>query len=233
VKAFGVSDPLEMIGRRLQTGLGSRVGPVIGVVRDFHSRGLQQAVEPLIMECFPNRYRCITLTIDTRNLQGVMAHVDRVWRENFPSVPLETFFLDEDFNRQYRSEEQLGKVAGTFTIMGLIVACLGLLGLASFTAARRTKEIGIRKALGASIPGVLLLLSRSTLRSVLVANALAWPLTWWLMSLWLNRFAARMPMRAWPFLLAGAGTLVLALLTVSVQSLRAASVNPSDSLRYE
>ena len=117
--------------------------------------------------------------------------------------------------------------------MGLIVACLGLLGLASFTAAQRTKEIGIRKVLGASIPTVLLMLSRSTLRSIVIANAVAWPLTWWLMTLWLDRFAVRKPINAWPFLLAGIGTLLMALLTVSVQSLRAALANPSDSLRYE
>ncbi|GAJ10194.1 unnamed protein product, partial [marine sediment metagenome] len=150
-----------------------------------------------------------------------------------PEVPLESFFLDADFNRQYREEERLGRVAGTFTVMGLCVACLGLLGLASFTAAQRTKEIGIRKVLGASVPGILLLLSRHYLKSILVANIIAWPLAWWAMDLWLNRFVTQMSIHIWPFLLAGAGTLLIALITVSVQSVRAAIANPSDSLRYE
>ena len=232
-KAFGIHDPLEALGRQLQTGLGGRTGPIIGVTRDFHYRGLQNAVEPLIMECFPNRFRCISLTLDTRSLKEGLTHVERIWHEKFPEVPLESFFLDADFNRQYRAEERLGRVAGTFTVMGLCVACLGLLGLASFTAAQRTKEIGIRKVLGASVPGILLLLSRHYLKSILVANAIAWPLTWWAMDLWLNRFATQMSIHIWPFLLAGAGTLLIALMTVSVQSFRAAIANPSDSLRYE
>jgi len=232
MKAFGVTTPLEMLGKRLKTGAGARIGPVLGVVADFHFKGLQSAVEPLVMEYFTPNLDMLTLELQTQDLHGVMAHAEQVWNHFYPEIPMDAFFLDADFDRLYRAEEALARVAGAFTVMGLIVACLGLLGLSAFTAAQRTREIGIRKALGASVGGLLVLLSKDYMRWIGIANLLAWPLVWLLMRRWLAAFAARVPVTPLPFVLAGAGTLIVAVLSVSVQSYRAAVVNPVKSLKH-
>lgn len=233
VKAFGLPGSEEAIGKRLRTGLGGREGPVIGVTRNFHYRGLQNKVDPLILEYFPVRFQYITLALNKDALDRAMAHVERTWKNFFPDVMLESYFIDEDFNRQYRSEERLGRVAGTFTLMGLIIACLGLLGLTSFMAEQRTKEIGIRKVVGATVPSIVLMLNREYIKWVLVANVISWPVAWFVMSQWLDNFATRMTITLWPFVLSGLGALAVALLTVSYQSVKAALANPVNSLRYE
>ena len=233
VKALGFASPEEILGHRLKTGAGGRIGPVLGVTRDFHYKGLQNEVEPLIMEYFTPVFRVLTLVVDTQNLDGVMDHVREVWNRTYPGVPLEAHFLDVEFDNLYQAEEQLGRVAGTFTLLGLLVACLGLVGLSAFTAAQRTKEIGIRKTLGASVSQVLALLSRDYVRWIFIANALAWPLAWLLMRRWLDSFATRGPLTPVPFVLTCLGTLVAALVAVGSQSLRAASMNPTRSLRQE
>ncbi|MCK5147603.1 ABC transporter permease [bacterium] len=233
MKALGISSAEAIVGKQLKTGAGGRIGPIIGVTTDFHFKGLQNAVEPLIMEYFTPQLRKISLTVNTMELGSVMDHIKKIWTGFFPETPLETYFLDADFDSLYIAEEQLGGVAGTFTVMGLIVACLGLLGLSAFTAAQRTKEIGIRKTLGASISSILVLLCRDYVRWILVANILVGPLAWVLMRHWLQDFAVRAPITIIPFVLTGVGTLVAALFAVSIQSYRAAVVNPTRSLKQE
>lgn len=233
VKAFRFHQPYEALGKRLNTGCGGREGMIIGVTKDFHYRGLQSAVEPLIMECFPARFQCLTLSLNTEKLDASIHHVTKTWEQFYPDVPLESYFLDAFFDREYRAEERLGKNVGVFTGMGLIIACLGLLGLASFTAEQRTKEIGIRKTVGAPTYRIVLMLSREYAKWVLAANIVAWPMAWFLMNRWLSSFATRTPIRLWIFILSGFAALVVAIVTVGAQSIKAALANPVKCLKYE
>jgi putative ABC transport system permease protein len=233
VTAFGWSSSEEALGKRLRTGLGGRVNPIIGVTKNFHYRGLQSEVEPLVMEFLPEMFRYVTLSIDISNLKETLASMESQWKSMYPNNPFEYFFLDTDFDQQYRSDEQVGKIFSIFTVLGLFIACLGLLGLASFTAESRTKEIGIRKVFGASIAGIVIMLSKKFTRWVLLANVIAWPLAYYIMSRWLKNFAYRTDINILIFVLSGLLVLAIALLTVSFQSIRAALANPVDSLRYE
>ncbi|MGD2246139.1 MAG: ABC transporter permease [Candidatus Aminicenantes bacterium] len=233
VKAFGWASPEEALGKRFRTGHGGRINPIIGVTKDFHYRGLQTGVEPLVMEYLPWTYRYVTLSIDTSNLKETMAFVESQWKTLFPENPFESFFLDTDFDRQYRTDEQIGTIFSIFTVLGLFIACLGLFGLASFSAERRTKEIGIRKVLGASVPGIVVLLSKQFTKWVIIANCIAWPLAYYFMFKWLKNFAYSARIDILTFIFSGLIVLFIALVTVSLQTVRAATANPVDSLRYE
>lgn len=233
VKAFGWASAEEALGKELRTGYGGRVNPIIGVTKDFHYRGLQTRIEPLVMEYMPEMFGYITLSFNTERLGETMAFAESTWKSLFPKNPFESFFLDTDFDSQYRAEEISGRIFGIFTLLGLFIACLGLLGLASYAAESRTKEIGIRKVLGASVPGIVVMLARQFAKYVLLANLLAWPAAYFLMREWLKIFAYRTNIDAAAFFLTGVAVLIVALLTVSVQSIRAAGANPTSSLRHE
>jgi putative ABC transport system permease protein len=233
VKAFGWSRPEEALGKRLQTGNGGRVLPIIGVTKDFHYRGLQAPVEPLAMEFNPDMLYSLTLQVDTTDVRSALGFVEKRWKELFPGRPFESFFLDDDFNRQYEADERVGRIFGIFMILGLAIACLGLFGLASFTAASRTREIGIRKVLGASTSRIAILLSGQFAVWVLAANLLAWPAAYLFIRQWLRGYATRITPGPATFILSAAAVLALALLTTSVQTVRAALANPADSLRHE
>jgi putative ABC transport system permease protein len=233
VTAFGWSSAEEAIGKRLKTGFGGRVNSIIGVTKNFHYRGLQTKVEPLVMEYNPQLFRYLTLSVDISDIKDSMTIIESQWKSLYPNHPFESFFLDTDFDQQYRSDEQVGKIFGIFTVLGLFIACLGLLGLASFTTESRTKEIGIRKVLGASVPGIVIMLSKQFTKWVLLANIVAWPAAYYFMSEWLQNFAYRTNIHFMIFVLSGFLVLAVALLTVNFQSIRAATSNPADSLRYE
>jgi putative ABC transport system permease protein len=233
VRAFGWTSPKEALGKRLRTGHGGRVNPIIGVTKNFHYRGLQTEVEPLVMEYLPWIFRYITLSVDISDLNGTMAFVESQWKTLFPENPFESFFLDADFDRQYSSDKQVGRIFGVFTVLGLFIACLGLFGLASFTAESRTKEIGIRKVLGASVSGIVVMLSRQYAKWVLIANIIAWPFAYYFLSKWLENFAHSSKINIFLFIMSGFFVLFIALLTVSFQTVKAALSNPADSLRYE
>jgi len=157
----------------------------------------------------------------------------KTWQMFAPNHPFEYSFLDEEFENWYRTEQRLEKIFSYFTFLAIFISCLGLLGLASFTAERRTKEIGVRKVLGASVAGIVRLLTTTFIKWVLLANIIAWPIAWYAMNKWLQNFAYRINMTWWMFVLAGTLALTIALLTVSYQAVRAAMANPVESLRYE
>jgi putative ABC transport system permease protein len=167
------------------------------------------------------------------DLPGALQRLSQAWERVSPQFPMDTAFLDESFDRLYRSELRMGTLFGAFTILAIVIACLGLLGLASFMAERRTKEIGIRKVLGATASGIVLLLSREFVLLVLAANLLAWPAAWYAMSRWLQNYAYHAPLSVLVFVAAGLSALVIALLTVSFQAFRAAAADPVNSIRYE
>jgi putative ABC transport system permease protein len=232
VRHWGFASPKDIVGLRAAWG-GWKLGNIVGVVRDFHHRPLQFEVEPLVMHVRPLVFHYMYVRIAPGHRAETLAGLEKVWRRLMPSKPFEYFFLDDEFARYYRSEERLGQLLGFFALVTVFVACLGLLGLASFTAEKRTREIGIRKVLGSSVAEVVLLLSKELTLLVIVANVIAWPVAWVLMRNWLQGFAYRTDLHLWSFLLGGLAALLIAWLTVSYQALKAALIAPAEALHYE
>ncbi len=236
VKLLGWASAEKALGQKLVVGPEDNVETVIGVIRDFHFQGLQSVIEPLVMDCVGSQWfhlSIITLNVYTSDLKEVLVFAEKTWNKLFPGRPFEYSFLDEDFNRLYIAEVVRSRIFGLFALLGLFVASLGLLGLSSFAAEQRTKEIGIRKVLGASVSGIVLMLSREFTKWVLIANAVAFPVVYFVMSQWLQNFAYRTSIALWIFILSALLTFVLALITVFFQAIKAATANPVDSLRYE
>jgi putative ABC transport system permease protein len=209
------------------------IGTIIGVTQDFHYKGLQTKVEPLVLQWRPSYFSYLSLTVRTENLPETLSFVEKKWNELQLGRLFTYFFLDEDFDRHYRSEERLGRLFAVLTFLAVCLSCLGLAGLASFSAEQRTKEIGIRKILGASASNILILLVAEFTKWVFVASILAWPLAYFVTHEWLQGFAYRTNMSVWVFGLSAAFALLIALMAVGYQSLKAAIANPVDSLRYE
>ncbi len=212
---------------------------VIGVVKDFHFASLREEIGPVVIrlrrppsEASYASYGEVVVRFRPGQTATVLSHLREQWTR-FSDEPLEYEFLDEQFAAMYRTERRLGQVFGAFAFVAVLIACLGLFGLAAFTAEQRTKEIGIRKVLGASVGSIVALLSKDFAKLVLVAFVVAAPVAWWAMSRWLEDFAYRITLSLWLFLAAGAVALLIALLTVSTQALRAATANPTDALRSE
>jgi putative ABC transport system permease protein len=175
----------------------------------------------------------LIVSTDSRDYKSLLAQIQVLWNKDVPSVPFEYTFLDDEVNKQYETETTLSSIINSFTGMAVLISCLGLFGLAAFSAERRTKEIGIRKVLGATVTSIVRLLSREFLQLILVALLLAIPIAWWATYKWLQGFAYRVPLNWWMFALAGAVAICIALLTVSFQAIRAALANPIRSLRSE
>jgi putative ABC transport system permease protein len=209
-------------------------GKVIGVVRNFHFKSLNTRVEPLVLRLLkPQPYSYMFIKVRGDNVIESIKYLEKTWREIATVFPFEYQFLDEYYDRTYRAEQRMGKLFNAFTTLAIFIACLGLLGLASFLAEQRTKEIGIRKVLGASVSNIILLLSREFVLLVAISNVLAWPLAFYFMNKWLENYAYHASINMIYFLASALAALGIALLTVSYQAFRAASSDPIDSLRYE
>jgi putative ABC transport system permease protein len=206
---------------------------VIGVVRDYHLRSLHHKIMPLYIDNDPSNFLYISIKIKPDNVSKTLHFLRKKWAEIAPAQTFDYFFLDESFDLHYQADEKLVVIFSHFTFLAIFVACLGLFGLASFTAEQRTKEIGIRKALGASVSGIILLLSKQFTKWVLVANIIAWPVAYVAMNHWLQNFAYRINIGLGIFILAAILALLIAMLTVGYQAIKAARANPVDSLRYE
>jgi len=205
---------------------------VIGVVKDFHFKSLHERIGPLVMFLGDNSGSLI-IKVKTKDIAGLLTSIKNQWTSFTAEVPLEYTFLDDRFAQTYRAEQKIGQILSIFAGLTIFVACLGLFGLATFTAEQRTKEIGIRKVLGASLPNIVSLLSKDFLKLVLLANIIAWPLAWYGMHQWLQDFEYRTNISWWVFALAGAAALLIALITISFQAIKAAIANPVRSLRSE
>jgi len=205
---------------------------IIGVVKDFNFNSLHEEVSPLAMR-WRKENGSIAVRIATKNIPGLIAQIENKWRAMAPSQPFNYTFMDQDFNKTYRSEQQTGGLFITFATLAIFIACLGLLGLAMFTAEQRTREIGIRKVLGASVGGILGLLTKDFLKLVVLSILVASPLAWWMMSKWLQDFAYRTSISWTVFAMATGAALVTAVATISVQALKSAMANPVKSLRTE
>ena len=237
VELLGWASPEQSLGQEVIVGMEENVNSIIGVIRDFHFQGLQTVIGPMVLEfAAPSNWsplEMISLNVNTNDLRETLSFAERTWNKQFPGRPFEYFFLDENFNRLYMTEEIRSRIFGVFALLGLFVACLGLLGLASFSAEQKTKEIGIRRVLGASVPGIVLMLSGEFTKWVVIANVIAWPIAYFVMSQWLQNFAYRSSIGLWIFFLSALLALILALATVSFQAFKSAIADPVDSLRYE
>ncbi len=223
----------DVLGARLS--MFGREGTIVGVLENFHFQPLDQKIGPLVLLPAPNANWLGNIVIRLRpgSAASAVAEIKAVWKRVVPSVPCEYAFLDEDFSRMYWREEQMGRLLGFFTALAVLIAGLGLFGLSSFIAGQRTREIGIRKVLGASGLNILLALSREFAQMVLLACVLAWPAAYVLARGWLDGFAYRMDLRLSPFLLAGLAAIGIALASVAYQSIKAARADPVKALRYE
>ncbi|GGM79384.1 ABC transporter permease [Dyadobacter beijingensis] len=231
VKLLGYSKPEEALGRRFRQW--GREGKIIGVIKDFHFRSLQEAIRPLTMRIEPGGSELVSMKIEGSRLKETVAEVEAKWKAAMPDRPFSYYFMDEFFDRQYRSEERFEKLFFNFAILAIFISCLGLLGLASHSTMQRTKEIGVRKVMGASIASIVGLLSRDFLKLVLIAFVVASPIAYFGMERWLEHFAYRTDIYWWIFAIAAALSAVIAFATVSFQSIRAAVMNPVKSLRSE
>jgi putative ABC transport system permease protein len=230
-KLFGYATPAEAIGRSYRQW--GREGVIIGVVKDFHFRSLQEDIKPLTMRIEPHDCEVISLKIAPGNFSGTLTAIEGKWRAIMPNRPFSYYFLDEFFDRQYRAEERFGKLFFNFALLAIIISCLGLLGLASYSALQRTREIGIRKVMGASVTDIVQLLSRDFLKLVLISFVIATPVAWYFMHKWLQVFAYRISIGWWIFAVSGIIALLIAIGTISYQALKAALADPIKSMRAE
>jgi putative ABC transport system permease protein len=230
-KMFGYASPQQAVGKRFsQFG---RDGKIIGVMQDFHFRSLQEQIQPLTVRIEPQACYLVAVKVAAGGLPATMKAIEEKWKSIIPYRPLIYYFLDEYFDKQYRVDERFGKLFLYFTVLAICISCMGLLGLSAYSAVQRTREVAVRKVLGASVSGIVHLLLRDFLLLVVLAFLVASPLTWWLMHGWLTDFAYRIRISWVDFLVAGLLTVVIALLTISVNAVRAAMANPVDSLRAE
>jgi putative ABC transport system permease protein len=230
-RQYGYANPADIIGKKFDQW--GRAGEVIGVVKDFNYISLHQTIEPLTLPFAASESRYVSLKVKSENIPQTISEVEKIWKRLVPHRPFMYSFLDDDFNRQYRSDFIFRRLFTTFSCLAILIACLGLLGLATYTAEQRNKEIGIRKVLGADVQTIVLLLSNDFIKLVLVAIIIATPVSWYAMNKWLDGFAYKMEIQTWMFALAGVIALSIAVFTISYQSIKSALVNPVNSLRSE
>jgi len=235
VKKLGLKNP---IGKRFIKEFGNakkgEFVTIIGVLKDYHFHSLHHKIMPMIIRNIAkDRGNYISVKLSPRNINSTLKNIEKKWKTFSGQQPFVYSFLDEDFNNLYQNEIKTGKILALFFALSIFISCLGLFGLSAFMAEQRTKEIGIRKVLGASIPGMVFLLTRETSKWVILGNLFAWPIAWYAMHKWLQNFAFRITIEWWFFALAGLMGLFIAILTVSYQSIKAATSNPVEALRYE
>jgi len=225
----GMDDP---VGKTFT--LWGKSGPIIGVVKDYHFKSLHATIEPLVLRMFRKEWnRYVIIRIRSVDVTGTLKAIEAAYEKFHSGYPFEFQFLDEALNALYSSDKRTGKVFRSFMFLAIFISCLGLFGLASFMGDQRAKEIGIRKVLGASVSGIFFLMLKEFVKWVLLASAISWPLSYYVMARWLENFAYRTNIALWVFLVSGILGLAVAVLTVSYQSLKASIANPVDSLRYE
>jgi putative ABC transport system permease protein len=238
LKRLGFASAEAAVGRTFKVSLGEERKAdvtVVGVIADLHLRSIHEAITPMLYYVAddPKSLYSILLRIDAAAAPAALAAIDRAWSEIIPEVPIQRAFVDDDFAALDEAEQERMKMFGAFALLAVFVACLGLFGLASFAADRRTREIGIRKVLGATHGNIVRLLLWQFSRPVLVANLLAWPVAWYFLASWLGNFPYRVALTPLPFLAAGLVALLVAWGTVFGHARRVASSEPVAALRYE
>jgi len=229
-RSFGYSDPAEIIGKRFEQW--GREGTIVGVVKDFNYLSLHQNVAPLTLR-YSQYGKYLSLKVKSANMQQAITNIEQKWSELAPHRPFLYSFLDESFNTQYEADFKFKNLFTIFSFLAILIACLGLLGLATYSAVQRTKEIGVRKVLGAEVSSIVTLLSKDFMKLVLIAILIATPFSWYAMNKWLNVYAYQIEISWWIFALSGGIALAIAVATVSFHAIKAAKANPVKSLRTE
>jgi putative ABC transport system permease protein len=230
-RSLGYTSPKDAVGRNFNQW--GKKGKIIGVLKDFHYHSLQQNIQPLVMRYEPWALGLISIKVSSENLPSTIKAIESKWNSVIPNRPFDYNFLDEFFDKQYRAEERFGNLFTNFAVLAIFISCLGLLGLASYSTIQRTKEIGVRKVLGASVSSIVNLLSVDFIKLVLIAFVIAAPIGWFGMNIWLRDFAYRTTITWWVFVAAGTSAIMIAFLTISFQAIKAAIANPVKSLRSE
>ncbi len=239
MRNLGWQNPEDVIGEPIDfitnTGSNDQSGEIIGVVKNFHFKSVHQEIEPLVFQLVPEHLSYIYIRIMEDQSADALEFLNKLWSKKFPEAEFNYFFLSDVLESQYNSEKRLKDKLLISTILAIFIACLGLLGLSVFITQQKTKEIGIRKVMGASIKSIVRLLSVNYLKWILFSTVLAWPISYWIMNKWLNGFSARIDLLSywWVFLLSGLFAALVSLLVVSVQTIKFASINPAKSLKYE
>jgi len=228
VQLMHMEDP---IGKSF--GYQQEEGIIIGVVKDFHFVPMNQRIKPLAIRLDLQGMRFISIKIDSQHIPQAIRSIEKKWKNLSPGFAYEYSFIDEEVEALYRSEKRLSRAVTLFTYIALFLASLGLFGVIMFSVERRVKEIGVRKVLGAGIIDIVALLSRDFMRLILLANLLALPIAYFLIHKWLQSFAYRIDLSIWVFIVSGIATLFISLLTISFHTIKAATANPVDTLRYE
>lgn len=231
LKQLGFASPKDAIGTKV--GMYPTDAEIVGVVKDFHFESLQKNISPLAMRVIPFTYRLLSVELSSGSLPKTVSDIQSKWKTLVPERPLEFSFLDETFNKQYEAQIKFGQVFGIFTVLAILIACFGLFGLSLFSVQQRTKEVGVRKVLGASVASITFTLGKDFIKLVFIAIVVGSPLAYFCMQSWLNHFAYRIAIHAWIFLAAGISVILIAFLTVSSQAVKAAIANPVKSLRTE
>ncbi len=206
---------------------------VIGIVRDYHHKSLKEVIDPMVFSILPRVGRYLSIKVSTSNLSGTLSYIEEKWNEYTPGLDFEYFFVDENFDSQYRSEEKLFTMFEYFAVLAILISGLGLFALAAYTAEQKTKEIGIRKVLGAKISELIIMLLRSSLSPVILASIITLPVVYYGLNMWLQNFAFKIEMNIWWYIISIVSLMLLSLVTTAYQTIKAAKANPVDSLRYE
>ena len=233
VKSLGFKKPEDILGKEISIMGGLIKCPVVGVLKDFNDRSLRQNVAPLLIATNSTMYRQASIKLSTTHMATTLQAIKKIWEQTFPNYVYEYRFLDDKIASFYKQESQLSQLYKIFAAIAIFLSCLGLYGLASFMAVQRTKEVGIRKVLGASASSIVYLFSREFILLIAVAFAIATPLAWYYMHQWLQDYAYRITISWWIFILGGIAAIVIALVTISFQAVKAASANPVKSLKIE
>jgi putative ABC transport system permease protein len=232
IQQIGYSSPQEAIGKAVDfRGYKGHIVGVVNYINIYSLHRVPYAISYMVTSIENHNY--LSIRILPQNIPETIGHIQKAWQAMVPSYPLDYFFLDASFEQMHISDKKMSEIFSVFSILAIFVACMGLFGLATYTAEQKTKEIGIRKILGASVSSIYLLLSQEFLKWIVLANIIAWPVAYYAMHKWLQNFAFRITIGWEIFLVSGGMALIISALTVSLQSLRATTTNPVDSLRYE
>lgn len=233
VKTLGFKNPEDAIGKNYLIGINRIKPTIIGVVKDFNIASLRTRIKPLVMLNNPDYFYEYSVRINSANISGTLKRLEKVWKKYSPDYPFKYSFLNDYIANLYQPEEKTNTIISSFSFLAILIACLGLIGLASFVFDLRKKEIGIRKVLGASFPSLIKLLNSEFLKLVVIANIFAWPFTYYFINKWLQNFAYKIELDFWVFFLVGIATIIIAFATISFQAIKSVTANPIESLKCE
>ncbi|MCW3118717.1 MAG: FtsX-like permease family protein, partial [Chitinophagaceae bacterium] len=225
--------PQEILNKEISLWDGQLKGTIVGVLKDFHNRSFRAPFAPLLMTTAKNWYSVAAIKLASRDAATMIPAVEKIWNNTFPDFVFEYKFLDEKVENFYKQENQLSQLYKVFAVIAIFLSCLGLYGLVSFMAVQRIKEVGIRKVLGASAGSIVYLFSKEFILLIGIAFGIASPLAWYFMHKWLQDYSYRINISWWIFILGGIASVVIAMITVSFQAIKAAVANPVKSLRSE